>query len=147
MDIALFFEKGQPNSDIQIEAPGLAINKDLQSAVIISLFANRLAQSGDQFDGTDRHGWWGDTFATVNGSLIGSRLWELKRAKQLQSVANLARQYCLEALQWLIEDQVAASVDVQAEIIAMYTLGIGVQIFKPDGGFQSFKFEYVWSQI
>jgi len=146
MDIALFFQQGQPNADIQIDAPDLKINQDLESAVIISLFANRLADAKDPIDGNDRQGWWGDTFATVKGSLIGSRLWELKRQKSLQSVANLAQQYCLEALQWLIEDQVAESINVQAEIIGLYTLGIAVQIYKPTG-IQNFKFSYVWNQI
>lgn len=146
MDIALFFQQRQPNADIQINAPDLKINQDLESAVIISLFANRLAEPGDIFDGGDRQGWWGDTFATVNGSRIGSRLWQLKRQKTTQSVANLAKQYCLEALQWLIDDQVADSVQVQAEIIGLYSLGIGVEINKPTG-IQNFKFNYVWSQI
>lgn len=143
MDIALFFLQGNTFADIGITPPDLTTNKDLQSAVIISLFCNRLAEEGDPIDGNDRQGWWGDTY---NGHLIGSRLWELRRAKQLQSVVNLARQYCLEALQWLIEDQIATSVEVQTEIIAMYTLGIGVQIYQPTG-IQTFKFSYVWSQI
>ncbi len=147
MDIALILETGTPGADIGITSPGLTIDKDLQTAVIISLFANRLAEPDDDIDGDDRQGWWGDTYATVNGSRIGSRLWELRRSKQLQSVANLAKQYCLEALQWLIDDQVASSVEVEAEIIAMYTLGIGVKIYKPNATSVNFKFQYVWSQI
>lgn len=146
MDIALFFQQGQPNADIAIDAPDLKINQDLTSAVIISLFCNRLADPNDDFEGTDRMGWWGDTFATVNGSLIGSRLWELRRQKATQTVADLARQYCLEALQWLIEDGVAESVEVQTEIINLYTLAIGVQIFKPTGDMQNFKFSFAWDQ-
>lgn len=153
MDIALILETGVPGgdigvlSDIGITSPGLTLDKDLQTAVIISLFTNRLAEPDDDIDDGDRQGWWADTYATVNGSRIGSRLWELRRTKQLQSVVNLAKQYTIEALQWLIEDQIAAAVEVEAEIVAMYTLGIGVKIFKPNATSVNFKFQYVWSQI
>lgn len=146
-DIALLFEQGQPFADIQISPPSLEVDKDLQSAVVISLFCNRLAQSGDKIDGDNRHGWWGDSYATVNGSLIGSRLWLLKRSVATQETANLAKQYCLEALQWLVEDQVADSIQVETAIIGQFSLGIGVTINKPNATSANFKFQYVWNQL
>ncbi|HJY23694.1 MAG TPA: phage GP46 family protein [Hanamia sp.] len=145
-DIALIFQNGMQYADIEIDPPSLKVDQDLQTAVIISLFTNRLADKDQVDEGQDRQGWWGDSYATVNGSRIGSRLWLLKRSKQLQSVANLARDYCYEALQWLIEDKIAESLTVRAEIIAMYTLGIEVKIVRPQD-IQNFKFDYVWRQL
>lgn len=146
MDIALLFNPTNSICDIQQDGADLLIDHDLETAVAISLFADRRAADDDKIDGTDRRGWWGDTYALVNGDQIGSRLWELRRSKQLQSVVNKAQEFCYEALQWLIDDKVAESIVVEAEIIAMYTLGIGVTINKPTGT-ANFNFQYVWSQI
>src|SRR5882724_7544310 len=146
MDIALLFAPGQAIADIQQDGASLLVDKDLETAVVISLFSDRRAAPDDVIDGADRRGWWGDTYATVNGDQIGSRLWELRRQKQLQSVVNKAQEFCYEALQWLIDDKVAQSVVVEAAIIAMYTLGIHVTINRPTGT-ANFKFQYVWSQF
>lgn len=147
MDIALLLQGGQPNADIGILNGDLITNKDLQSAIIISLLCNRLAEVGDVPTGTDRQGWWGDTYLTNNGFLIGSRLWLLHRANATQETANLAQSYCLEALQWLITQGVANSISVQAEINGLYALLISIQIYKPDTTVETFQFEYVWSQV
>jgi phage gp46-like protein len=46
---------------------------------------------------------------------FGSRLHELTRAKNTESTASLARDYCREALQWLIDTGRAKSFDIQSE--------------------------------
>jgi phage gp46-like protein len=46
---------------------------------------------------------------------IGSRLHELAREKDVTRVAVLAKQYAVQALQPLLDDGSAASVDVQVE--------------------------------
>lgn len=143
MDIVLDFQRDLLFSDIEMNPPDLKVNQDLKSAVIISLFTNRLADKDQVEPGQDRQGWWGDTY---KGSRIGSRLWLLRRSKQLSTVANQARDYCYEALQWLIEDKIAQSLTVRTEIIAMYTLGIEIKIYRPKD-IQNYKFSYVWSQI
>lgn len=146
-DIALILQGGQPNADIGLSNGDLIINKDLQSAVIISLFSNRLAEVGDVPTGINRQGWWGDSYLTPGKYLIGSRLWLLQRANATQETANLAQNYCQEALRWLITEGVAASIDVQTQIVGLYTLEIAIQIYKPDSTIENFLYEYVWSQV
>lgn len=152
MDIALVLPDTNtlvsivPYADIQIQAPGLLIDQDLLTAIIISLFANRQAAPDDNIDGVDRQGWWGDSYATINGDKIGSRLWELARSKQTQDTLNRAQQYCVEALQWLIDDGVAQSVQVQTANNGNNILAIAVTINKPSGT-AKFNFQYVWEQI
>ncbi len=45
---------------------------------------------------------------------LGSRLWLLAREKQLPAVMRKAEAYARQALQWLIDDGIAASVSVTA---------------------------------
>lgn len=145
-DMALEIAQGGLFADIVIDAPFLAQDDDLQTAVILSLFSNRLAQKEEVKEDTDRQGWWGDTFIPVAGSLLGSKLWLLRRSKLTQEVANLAREYCLEALQWLIEDQISNNIVVQTEIRDLYTLRIFVDIYRPSN-VANFQFDYVWKQF
>lgn len=96
----------------------IAVDDGLDTAVAISLFTDRLANADDALpDNTgDRRGWWGDAYldplADGSSDHIGSRLWLLSRAKQIPETAQQAQAYCEEALQWLIDDGVAAAVTV-----------------------------------
>lgn len=146
MDIALVFRQGSPFADIELDGTDLKINEDLSSSVGLSLFSDRLADKNEVPPGSDRKGFWGDTYSEVVGSLLGSKLWLLWRSKATQENANLAKEYCYEALQWLIEDKIADLVTVETEIQNLYTLAIDIKIFKPDETL-NYKYSYVWSQI
>jgi phage gp46-like protein len=132
--------------DWETLAPGLAEDDGLETAVAISLFTDRRAEPDDALPaGDDRRGWWGDALAEVEGDRIGSRLWLLSREKQLVRVLPKAREYALEALQWLIEDGVALAVDVAAEIVAPGALGLLVEIRRPAGAPVKYRFERFWN--
>lgn len=80
----------------------------LHRAVIISIFTWRRAEPDDDAD--EVMGFWGDTFPTVTGDKIGSRLWLLRRQKITSDVLRRARMYVDEALKWLIDDGVVTSI-------------------------------------
>ena len=132
--------------DWQIANLQLAAGDDLQTAVIISLFSDRVAQPDDAIpDSTGNpRGWWGDAGETVP---IGSRLWLLDRSKLTQATANAAIGYAKEALQWLIDDGVASAVSVSAEITRPNMLGLLVEITRPDGTTAAMNFAWVWSGV
>ena len=122
----------------------LQTGDDLQTAVIISLFTDRVANPDDVIpDGsTDPRGWWGDTDPQHP---IGSRLWLLDRSVQTQDVLNKTNEYTTEALQWLIDDGVAASVDVSAYFPAREMLGVIVNINRTDGTTVPMNFQWAWA--
>ncbi|POZ13451.1 hypothetical protein C3Z09_23375, partial [Lelliottia aquatilis] len=60
------------SADWVVVSGDLQQGNDLETAIYISLFTDRLARDDDKIDGTDRRGWWADTGETY---LIGSRLW------------------------------------------------------------------------
>lgn len=129
-------------SDLRRSGTSLAIDNGLETAVLISLFSDRLAEADDGV--TDRRGWWGDLLAEIPGDRIGSRLWLLAREKQLTSVLNRAADYGREALQWLVDDGVARSVEVTAEKAGEGILGLDVVIVRPDSSNVRYRFEAFW---
>ena len=124
----------------------LAAADPLIRAVIISLFTWRRANPDDAVDGS-RQGWWGDATASLTGDRIGSRLWLLSREKLLPETFNRAREYAREALQWLVDDQVAAAVDVAAERYGRAGLALVVTITRADRRVTELRFADVWQRL
>jgi phage gp46-like protein len=109
----------------------LAADNALLRALVISLFTWRRANADDDLPTPDmRMGWWGDSVPTEPNDRIGSRLWLLSRAKMLPDIEIRAREYAEEALAWLVDDGVAARVDVEAERQGQDRLALGVTIYK-----------------
>jgi phage gp46-like protein len=133
-------------ADLAFAGYDLAQDDSLKTAVIVSLFTDRRAEADDRLPGApdDRRGWWGDGFLEVAGDRIGSRLWLLHREKQLASVVVRAREYAIEALQWLVDDGIAAAVDVTAEIVRQGVLGLQIRIVRPDRARVDYRFDNVW---
>jgi phage gp46-like protein len=115
--------------DWALRGADLARGNDIVTAVLISLFSDRVADPDDTIpDGTtDPRGWWGD----ATPPLIGSRLWLIERSKQTQQTLALAQGYLEEALQWLIDDGASSRVDVQVEWSRAHTLAAQITVYRP----------------
>ena len=153
MDLRLVFDRARLTADLSLSGALLDVDDGLRSAVIVSLFTDRRAETGDALPegaGGDRRGWWGDALPPVvagvpiDGDRIGSRLWLLSREKQLRQVVNRAREYAAEALDWLIEDGIAERVEVDAEILRTGMLGLEIVIHRPPGDAVDFRFAFAW---
>ena len=156
MDIALTPIPGTPFYDWALNDTGtdLAAENGLLTAILMSLGTDRLANADDVLpsgDG-DRRGTWMDD--PVDGSApldrMGSRLWLLSRVKATQQALNDAIFYCEEALQWLVDDQVAASVTVTGQFqpgtIGMIALDIVISKVAPPGGKPiSERYQALWN--
>ena len=124
----------------------LMTGSDLLTAILISLFTDRVASPDDVIpDGTNNpRGWIGDVGSAYP---IGSRLWLLDRSKQTSDVLIKARGYCKEALQWLIDDEVVVKFDITTEWTRSQMLGIQITAFKPDGATENINFASAWNGI
>jgi phage gp46-like protein len=131
-----------------IDPPDLGSDADLRTAIIISLFTDRLALPDDRLpDPTtgDRRGWWGDT-SNDPPENIGSRLWLLSREKWTNEVRLRAEDYAREALAWVTADGVADEVLVAAEMAELGRINMGVQLVRAgDRVFQGI-FGWAWAQ-
>lgn len=88
------------------------LTNELGRAVMISLFSWKRADSGDTYDGTNKFGWWGDTYSDYQ---IGSKLWQYLRRTLTSDTMLEIKEECENALQWLIDDGVCSSVDIEVE--------------------------------
>ncbi len=120
---------------------------DLESAVLVSLFTDRLASPDFVLtDGTqDRRGHWSDSYADPGDGLLGSDFWQLERAKITAKLIPQAKQMAHSALQWLVDDGVVASWIIDAVIQNGVRLAMTITAVKPDGSRQTFRYSWAWS--
>lgn len=151
MDALLFLNGETLTGDVVLDGAGLAVDRGLETAIAVSLFTDRRADPDDVLPdpaGT-RRGWWGDVVPpTVDGTpaegdLIGSRLWLLSREKIVPETIARARTYAREALQWLIDDGVAARVDVDVQAKPGGVLALAITVHRPDGS--AANYDYAWT--
>lgn len=133
--------------DLAIAKNDLATDDGLETAIILSLFTDRRASEEDvmPLGESDRRGWFGDAAPVVDGDKIGSRLWMLTREKQTAETLARAKEFCVEALAWLVDDRIASSVEVVTEYYAPGVLAIGVTVNKPDTDPVLFRWNYTWA--
>lgn len=145
-DLALVWSNVELAADLVKIDDDLASDIGIVTAIILSLFVDRRANSDDappSGDPLDRRGWWADQYAETEGDLIGSRLWLLARAKRTPETPRLAVEYCREALAWMIEDSVVASFEFQTEMTAKELL-IGLTANRPGRDPISLRFAHAW---
>ena len=140
-DIKTVWEPDKLLGDWQTGGGGLLDGDDLETAILISLFTDRLARSDDAIDGDDRRGWWGDTGSEYP---IGSRLWLLRREKLTTKVALKAEDYANEALARLLDDGVVTAISSNAQIVYPNRLNLIISYQQPTQTQASVKFSWVW---
>lgn len=145
-DIATIWDVPNSRGDWLFDGVSLLSGNDLSTAVLISLFSDRLANADDTIaDGSsDPRGWWADADSSHP---IGSRLWLLARAKGTADVLGRAKDYITEALRWLIDDGVAARVDVITEFTTPNMLGCQVIVHRRDGSSVAMNFDWAWKGV
>lgn len=153
-DILISWDSVLLEGTFLFEDNDLRSDDGLQTAVIISLFTDRRARDDDTLPDLtykNKKGWWGDLASPeVEEDEIGSRLWLLNREKVVPEILRRAEQYAEEALQWLISDDVAASVSVTAERADSYDstgLYLKVDIRKIDGAEEAMEFAIQWENM
>lgn len=147
-DLALIWSPAQGAADLALDGAALATDAGLRSAVIISLFTDRRAADDDILPatGSGLRGWWGDVAPTAPGDQIGSRLWLLSREKRTPQLLVRVREYCAEALAWMVQDGVAGDVAVEAAFVGDAGVSIGVVISRPAGPARQ-RFDFVWETL
>lgn len=145
-DIALILNPLDNTIDIGVANNDLVTDAGIQTAVLISLFTNQRTTEDDPppDEQSGLGGWWGDQFQANPNDLIGSKLWLLRRAKTEQDTLNRAEEYSKEALQWMIDDGVAQTVDCSASYDQNKALILSINITKPSGPNLNYKYKLKW---
>jgi len=142
-DIASFWNVDEMFADWQKGLGELTTGNDLQTAILDSLFTDRLARADDDYEDWDGRGWWGDS---GEESQLGSRLWLLRGKKLTPDVAKKAEEYSSEALNWLKVDGVVSEVIPVARIVLPDRLNLIIRYQAPGKGWQEFRFYWIWEQ-
>jgi phage gp46-like protein len=148
-DIGLYWSDNSSSVDLNLYQNDLAKDAGLATAISIALFTDRLLPDGVilPLGQSDRAGWWGDASPPTDGDLIGSRLWSLSREKISKNILRQAETLAREALQWLLDDGIAASLAVSAVALAS-GIGLAIEILRPTTTEKSkFKFDLTWGGI
>jgi phage gp46-like protein len=140
-DISITWDQANRRGDWTMNGPVLATGNDIESAILISIFTDRMAEPGDVIpDGSnDPRGWWAD-----GDVQIGSRMWLLQRAKQTGTTLQIAYDYLAESLQWMIDDGVVSRFDISTQWVRTGTLGAVIAAYSPTGTLLS-KGQYAWA--
>lgn len=98
---------------------GLALDPTLATMVACSLFCDALVDADEaQRAGTStRRGYWADAYAATRGAW-GSKLWRLDRAKPTRATAQACEVAAKEALDWMIAEGIADSIEASAVIVS-----------------------------
>lgn len=124
MDLRLRW--GIQGADLEIEGGDLAIDEGLVTPALVSLFSDgRVAREvGASPELQDLRGWWAEDPTDPFGSL----LWTLARAKMTDETLERARGQAQDALRWLVQGGIAASVTVTSTRISREVLGLEIEL-------------------
>jgi phage gp46-like protein len=115
--------------DFSVTNGDFTTTKGLDSALLMSLFVNKRADSSEVPTVSKQQGWWGNTIGNYANYEIGSKLWLLDQARHTNTTLNLAKTYTYDGLSWLMTDQLADRI-VVSDNFANNNLAINVIIYK-----------------
>lgn len=133
----------------------LVTDDGLATAVYISLFTDAHANEDDPLPDLlfsekfpDYRGWWGDETSGRANDSVGSKLWLLGRSKSTTDNLRKAERYAKEALQWMVEEGIAAEIKTTAEFSGDLNqrLLLLIQIIKVSNEILSYRFETLWEE-
>lgn len=118
----------------------------LETCVLITLGTNRKINTDDvkPDNSLDSGGWWGDAVPVIEGDLVGTRLWLLRRAKTNNELINASKEYLKEGFQWMLNDNVISNLYVETWIAEKDTLGIILGFLRPNLQTIYYKYFYNW---
>lgn len=148
-DIALNWDPSALIANMTLDGSDLKTGDELSSAVIISLFTWRRANPDDELpnDQSGKMGWWGDSYPSVENDKIGSRLWLYRRKKITATVIAELHEVVEEALEHLIDDGVAESVDVNLARQGMDMVSGTIKINSHSGEAFTLQFSEIWRSL
>jgi phage gp46-like protein len=86
---------------LRVENSDLIAENTVGTAIVNSLLIDKRYNN--------EQGFWGDV---ILGRSIGSLLWTLERSTINDTTLALIKQYSLDALQWLLDQELVSSIDI-----------------------------------
>lgn len=129
--------------DLVFENGDLQMGESLESAVLISVGSDARAAEKNFENTLQDDGWWGEP--TFEGDKWGSLLHTLSHQKNNPNTLLLAKQYAKDSLQWLIDDGVAKTINVD---VALENNVAQIEIVLSNGDkAKNFRYEILWDEV
>ena len=142
-DINLVFDPATGTFDWDTTQYDLASGNDLETAVAVSIFSEAPTLGGPPFP----VGWWGNSYATGTETVLGSQIetYLTTPINNPQALLRSMEKDAANALQWMIDDGVAASVTPVATFLTNSAVQLAIAIVQPTGTQQTFS--WAWSTL
>lgn len=141
MSDLLLDSRGDGSFDLAFDGD-LLIGESLKSAILISIGSYARKKYGFSNMLND-DGWWGES--TIEGDKWGNLLHDLANKRNDSNLLLLVRQYVKNSIQWLIDDGVVSSFDVDVDVSEK---SLNIEIIANKGGKnEDYRFEILWSEV
>ena len=127
--------------DLEIENGDFSSVIGLETTIATDLFSDRRADESLVPSPIFRRGFLGDIFRASIGRKLGSQLWTLDQGRLTDATLNRAELYAIEALQYLIEDEIAQSIDVQ---LSRSARGVTIAVTITNFAGNSVQYDFLW---
>jgi phage gp46-like protein len=128
--------------DIQLDSAGDIQSQDFfDTALLVSLFAERRANESEVLESRLRRGWIGNE--CTPGFEIGSKLWLFEQSRLTGSTINGVSSVLLEALRWFIDDGFLESIDGVNPIVTTHGLSAEITLRRPNSQVEK-RFFVLW---
>ena len=102
--------------DFSISDGDLETVSGFESAILMSLLAERRASSSEISQPQKRRGWIGNEMNDFVNFEIGAKIWLLSQARLTQDTMNKSVDFTRDGLQWFIDDNYSERIDVSGAI-------------------------------
>ena len=143
-DIKLFYDpiaKGD-YADIEIDGGDFVLDEGFETMILISLFSDAYVDKRNSYNGESR-GFFAEKIIGFN---LGSKLWQLDRAKNTKNTLVLAAQYAKEALQWMVDIGIYKKVETVAikSKVIKNRFDLYMAAYRPDDSIERYKYGVQW---
>lgn len=130
---------------IAVDGANLHRDAGFETSVVISLFTDARADTSDVLPATveDRGGYFGAVLLKMQ---IGSKLWLLQRSKIDHTTLRLFEQYAVDALKWMVADDIAETITAVAVAGPGNRILYNMVIKRKDNVDVTFKFFVNWEE-
>ena len=126
--------------DFSLDASGDILTEDFfDTSILMSLFCERRAIASEMPASHLRRGWIGNE--STPGFEIGSKVWLYEQARLTRATLNGINSVIKEALQWMIDDNIALEVAASSTLSRNNSITVEVTITRPNSKVEKRYFE------
>jgi phage gp46-like protein len=113
----LMITKNNGFYDISFDDNGdFQLTTGFDTAILMSFFVDKRADSSEVAIPENRRGWWGDTVSNYVDDETGSKIWLFEQSRLTTVEANKLSDEAFDASQWFLQDKHLESLDCNASI-------------------------------